>query len=73
MLSQHPYLFSATIKENVAMFKEVEDEAILEVLERVGLKDKVQSLAQGIHTPIGEAAKCYLEGKCAVLNYHACY
>lgn len=63
MLSQHPYLFSATIKENVAMFKEVEDEAILEVLERVGLKDKVQSLAQGIHTPIGEGGEMLSGGQ----------
>lgn len=63
MLSQHPYLFTATIKENIAMFKDVKDEVVLEVLERVGLQDKVQSLAQGIHTPIGEGGEMLSGGQ----------
>lgn len=40
MLNQHPYIFSASVKDNITMFNEVSDEKILQILETVGLKEK---------------------------------
>ncbi|MCE7831091.1 ABC transporter ATP-binding protein/permease [Staphylococcus aureus] len=54
ILSQQPYIFSASIKENITMFKDIENNTIEEVLDEVGLLDKVQSFTQGINTIIGE-------------------
>ncbi|WP_416471327.1 ABC transporter ATP-binding protein/permease [Staphylococcus aureus] len=54
ILSQQPYIFSASIKENITMFKDIENNTVEEVLDEVGLLDKVQSFTQGINTIIGE-------------------
>ncbi|HAR4734915.1 TPA: ABC transporter ATP-binding protein/permease [Staphylococcus aureus] len=54
ILSQQPYIFSASIKENITMFKDIENNTIEEVLDEVGLLDKVQSFTKGINTIIGE-------------------
>ncbi|HEH9352318.1 TPA: ABC transporter ATP-binding protein/permease [Staphylococcus aureus] len=53
ILSQQPYIFSASIKENITMFKDIENNTVEEVLDEVGLLDKVQSFTQGINTIIG--------------------
>ncbi|SUK22633.1 ABC transporter ATP-binding protein/permease [Staphylococcus aureus] len=53
ILSQQPYIFSASIKENITMFKDIENNTIEEVLDEVGLLDKVQSFTKGINTIIG--------------------
>lgn len=63
MLSQNPYIFSATIKDNISMFKEIDDERIKHVLELVGLKNKVQSLEKGIYTRIGEGGEMMSGGQ----------
>ncbi|MCB8074084.1 ABC transporter ATP-binding protein/permease [Staphylococcus aureus] len=54
ILSQQPYIFSASIKENITMFKDIENNTVEEVLDEVGLLDKVQSFTKGINTIIGE-------------------
>ncbi|HGO3551649.1 TPA: ABC transporter ATP-binding protein/permease [Staphylococcus aureus] len=54
ILSQQPYIFSASIKENITMFKDIENKTVEEVLDEVGLLDKVQSFTKGINTIIGE-------------------
>ncbi|PAJ38981.1 cysteine ABC transporter ATP-binding protein [Staphylococcus aureus] len=57
ILSQQPYIFSAFIKENITMFKDIENNTIEEVLDEVGLLDKVQSFTKGINTIIGEGGE----------------
>ncbi|HDR3262688.1 TPA: ABC transporter ATP-binding protein/permease [Staphylococcus aureus] len=57
ILSQQPYIFSASIKENITMFKDIENNIVEEVLDEVGLLDKVQSFTKGINTIIGEGGE----------------
>ncbi len=63
VLSQTPYIFFASIKDNIAMFKEVDDDQILHVLEMVGLKEKVLSLKKGIYSQIGEGGEMLSGGQ----------
>ncbi|HCW8536069.1 TPA: ABC transporter ATP-binding protein/permease [Staphylococcus aureus] len=63
ILSQQPYIFSASIKENITMFKDIENNTIEEVLDEVGLLDKVQSFTKGINTIIGEGGEMLSSGQ----------
>ncbi|HFE7901452.1 TPA: ABC transporter ATP-binding protein/permease [Staphylococcus aureus] len=63
ILSQQPYIFSASIKENITMFKDIENNTVEEVLDEVGLLDKVQSFIQGINTIIGEGGEMLSGGQ----------
>ncbi|HDE4916934.1 TPA: ABC transporter ATP-binding protein/permease [Staphylococcus aureus] len=63
ILSQQPYIFSASIKENITMFKDIENNTIEEVLGEVGLLDKVQSFTKGINTIIGEGGEMLSGGQ----------
>ncbi|WP_399625385.1 ABC transporter ATP-binding protein/permease [Staphylococcus aureus] len=63
ILNQQPYIFSASIKENITMFKDIENNTIEEVLDEVGLLDKVQSFTQGINTIIGEGGEMLSGGQ----------
>ncbi|HDK7673323.1 TPA: ABC transporter ATP-binding protein/permease [Staphylococcus aureus] len=63
ILSQQPYIFSASIKENITMFKDIENHTVEEVLDEVGLLDKVQSFTQGINTIIGEGGEMLSGGQ----------
>ncbi|HDZ6281273.1 TPA: ABC transporter ATP-binding protein/permease [Staphylococcus aureus] len=63
ILSQQPYIFSASIKENITMFKDIENNTIEEVLDEVGLLDKVQSFTKGINTIIGEGGEMLSGGQ----------
>ncbi|HDT6469774.1 TPA: ABC transporter ATP-binding protein/permease [Staphylococcus aureus] len=63
ILSQQPYIFSAFIKENITMFKDIENNTIEEVLDEVGLLDKVQSFTKGINTIIGEGGEMLSGGQ----------
>ncbi|MBO2784972.1 ABC transporter ATP-binding protein/permease [Staphylococcus aureus] len=63
ILSQQPYIFSASIKENITMFKDIENNTIEEVLDEVGLLDKVQSFTQGINTIIDEGGEMLSGGQ----------
>ncbi|HDI7724004.1 TPA: ABC transporter ATP-binding protein/permease [Staphylococcus aureus] len=63
ILSQQPYIFSASIKENITMFKDIENNTIEEVLDEVGLLDKVQSFTKGINTMIGEGGEMLSGGQ----------
>ncbi|MEJ7219354.1 ABC transporter ATP-binding protein/permease [Staphylococcus gallinarum] len=62
-LSQSPYIFSSTIKENIAMFDDVPDETIIKVLDDVGLKQQVLALNNGIHAMIGEGGEMLSGGQ----------
>ncbi|EOD8137576.1 ABC transporter ATP-binding protein/permease [Staphylococcus aureus] len=63
IISQQPYIFSASIKENITMFKDIENNTIEEVLDEVGLLDKVQSFTKGINTIIGEGGEMLSGGQ----------
>ncbi|HDC5869357.1 TPA: ABC transporter ATP-binding protein/permease [Staphylococcus aureus] len=63
ILSQQPYIFSASIKENITMFKDIENKTVQEVLDEVGLLDKVQSFTKGINTIIGEGGEMLSGGQ----------
>ncbi|SUK69544.1 Transport ATP-binding protein CydD [Staphylococcus aureus] len=63
ILSQQPYIFSVSIKENITMFKDIENNTVEEVLDEVGLLDKVQSFTQGINTIIGEGGEMLSGGQ----------
>ncbi|HHC6103476.1 TPA: ABC transporter ATP-binding protein/permease [Staphylococcus aureus] len=63
ILSQQPYIFSASIKENITMFKDIENKTVEEVLDKVGLLDKVQSFTKGINTIIGEGGEMLSGGQ----------
>ncbi|HEH3129407.1 TPA: ABC transporter ATP-binding protein/permease [Staphylococcus aureus] len=63
ILSQQPYIFSASIKENITMFKDIENNTIEEVIDEVGLLDKVQSFTKGINTIIGEGGEMLSGGQ----------
>lgn len=63
MLSQQPYIFNATIKENVTMFKDVSDDVVHQVLDAVGLTEKIKLLPKGIYTLIGEGGEMLSGGQ----------
>ncbi|HDZ6234253.1 TPA: ABC transporter ATP-binding protein/permease [Staphylococcus aureus] len=63
ILSQQPYIFSASIKENITMFKDIENNTVEEVLDEVGLLDKVQSFTKDINTIIGEGGEMLSGGQ----------
>lgn len=63
MLSQHPYIFAASIKDNISMFSNISDKQIEAVLQQVGLLAKVKSLSHGINTVIGEGGEMLSGGQ----------
>ncbi|ARJ51225.1 ABC transporter ATP-binding protein/permease [Staphylococcus lutrae] len=62
-LSQNPYIFNATIAENVAVFHEVTVEKVMSALEAVQLKPVVERLRNGIDTLIGEGGEMLSGGE----------
>lgn len=51
---QEPYLFDWSIADNIRLFQPVSDERIFELLEQVGLKEKINSLPNGLYSYFGE-------------------
>ncbi|UXS60403.1 ABC transporter ATP-binding protein/permease [Staphylococcus ureilyticus] len=62
-LSQHPYIFNASIRDNMTMFQKIEKDKILEVLDDVNLKHVVNALENGIDTWIGEGGEMLSGGQ----------
>ncbi|MGD6815779.1 thiol reductant ABC exporter subunit CydD [Metabacillus sp. 84] len=58
-ISQHPYLFSGTIKENICLgaTDEVDEQELIAAVEKSGLIKLIESLDQGIDTRIGEGGR----------------
>ncbi|MBZ9634009.1 ABC transporter ATP-binding protein [Clostridium sp. FP1] len=52
--SQESPIFDGTLRENIVFDKDISDEAIIEVLERVGLTPFYSALPKGLHTEVGE-------------------
>ena len=52
-LSQTPFIFEDTIRNNVSLFdSSITDAAIIAILEKVGLKPLLDSLPDGLNTPL---------------------
>ncbi|MGW7924911.1 ABC transporter ATP-binding protein/permease [Staphylococcus xylosus] len=62
-LSQAPYIFNASIRDNITMFYQVDEAQILQVLADVELKEKVLSLKHGLDTRIGEGGEMLSGGQ----------
>ncbi|MDG0842782.1 ABC transporter ATP-binding protein/permease [Staphylococcus equorum] len=62
-LSQMPYIFNASIRDNITMFQSMDENKILKVLEDVDLKEKVLSLKDGLDTWIGEGGEMLSGGQ----------
>lgn len=58
-ISQHPYLFAGTIRENIAIGagRPVTEEEVAAAAEKAGISELVASLEKGYETPIGEAGR----------------
>lgn len=58
-ISQHPYIFSGTIEENIAIGGDSNAgrEEIEQAAEQAGIADMVQTLDKGYDTPVGEAGR----------------
>lgn len=62
-LSQHPYIFNASIRDNMTMFQKIEEDKILEALDDVNLKQVVNALENGIDTWIGDGGEMLSGGQ----------
>ncbi|RIL88577.1 ABC transporter ATP-binding protein/permease [Staphylococcus cohnii] len=62
-LSQHPYIFNASIRDNMTMFQKIDEDKILEALDDVNLKQVVNALENGIDTWIGEGGEMLSGGQ----------
>lgn len=58
-ISQHPYLFAGSIRENIAIGADrtVTDEEVAAAAEQAGISELVRSLDKGFDTPIGESGR----------------
>ncbi|KAB7663416.1 thiol reductant ABC exporter subunit CydD [Bacillus sp. B1-b2] len=64
-ISQHPYMFSGTIAENIAMGMKdkVDEKVIREAAQLAGLLPLINSLENGLQTIIGEAGRGLSSGE----------
>lgn len=63
-IPQDPYLFHATLRENIAFYHpHADDAAVARAVEAAGLEDLVARLSQGLDTPIGEGARSLSGGQ----------
>ncbi len=63
-IPQHPYLFSGTLRDNIALYEpQATDEEVLEAMQRAGLGKLLQSLPQGLDEKIGEGGRMLSGGQ----------
>ena len=63
-IPQDPYIFHATLRENIAFYRPDADDAAIEgAVEAMGLGELVRQLPQGLDTPIGEGARALSGGQ----------
>jgi ATP-binding cassette subfamily B protein len=53
-VSQDPFLFYGTIRENIAYAREVDDEEVISALKTAGIWDFVSELDEGMHSMVGD-------------------
>ena len=64
ILSQTPYIFNTSIKNNITMFNdEITEAQVYKMLNLVGLKEKVAAFKHGIDTHIGEGGEMLSGGE----------
>lgn len=64
ILSQAPYIFNTSIKNNITMFNdEITEAQVYKMLNLVGLKEKVAAFKDGIDTHIGEGGEMLSGGE----------
>ncbi|KAL4446518.1 hypothetical protein ABPG74_001259 [Tetrahymena malaccensis] len=63
MIPQIPFIFSGTILRNLDPLGEYSEEQIQEVIEEIGLSDKIQSLPKGLHTDMSNASEVFSVGQ----------
>ncbi|MBU1144562.1 MAG: ABC transporter ATP-binding protein/permease [Firmicutes bacterium] len=54
---QDVFLFEASLKDNISLFKSNSDEEVLQACKKAGLSEFIDSLENGIHTVISENGK----------------
>ena len=57
MISQHPYVFAGTLRDNLTMGKNMDDDAIWHAVQKVQLGNWFATLQDGFNTKIGEAGR----------------
>ena len=63
-IPQDPYIFHATLHDNIAFYRPDADDAAIEgAVEAMGLQELVRQLPQGLDTPIGEGARALSGGQ----------
>ena len=63
-IPQDPYIFHATLRDNIAFYRPDADDAAVEgAVEAMGLQELVRQLPQGLDTPIGEGARALSGGQ----------
>lgn len=63
-IPQNPYVFTATLRENVAFYTpEVTDEQVLQAIQVVGLEDLLADLPEGLDTVIGSGRRVLSGGQ----------
>ena len=63
-IPQDPYIFHATLRENIAFYRPDADDAAIEgAVEAMGLGELVRQLPQGLDTSIGEGARALSGGQ----------
>lgn len=63
-LPQDPYLFHATLRENIVFYSpQATDAEVEEAVERAGLQEFVRGLPEGLATQIGEGARALSGGQ----------
>src|SRR5699024_7751913 len=58
-ISQHPYLFSGTVAENIAIGgnEEASRKEVQQAAEQAGISEMIAALPHGYDTPVGEAGR----------------
>lgn len=63
-IPQNPYVFTATLRENIAFYTpDVNDEQVLQVIKVVGLEDLLADLPDGLDTVIGSGRRVLSGGQ----------
>lgn len=67
---QDPYLFTGTIKSNVAMDDEtMSDDVVIDALCKVGAQDLLKRLDNGIYEPVFEKGNTYSSGERQLISF----
>ncbi|WP_242363659.1 thiol reductant ABC exporter subunit CydD [Limosilactobacillus antri] len=63
-IPQNPYVFTATLRENIAFYTpDVSDKQVLEAIKVVGLEDLLADLPEGLNTVIGSGRRVLSGGQ----------